>query len=95
MPKWGGAHKKNKEKLPVAKMPTVRLRVGAFPMPSLKEGTTRRKPTFASYKSLWRNSELELRREIFARKVQRADVEILPVLDRKGRVTKDSQGQPI
>lgn len=75
MPKWGGSHKKNKDKPPVAKTATVRL--GAFPMPSLKEGTTRRTPTFASYKSLWRNSELELRREIFARKLQRANVEIL------------------
>jgi hypothetical protein len=75
MPKWGGAPKKNKEKLPVAKTPTVRL--GAFPMPPLKEGTTRRTPTFASYKSLWRNAELDLRREIFARKLQRGSVELL------------------
>lgn len=76
MPKWGGAHsKKNKEKLPAAKTPTVRL--GAFPMPPLKEGTTRRTPTLASYKSLWRNAELELRREIFSRKLHRGSVEIL------------------
>jgi hypothetical protein len=75
MPKWGGSPKKSKEKLPVAKTPTVRL--GAFPMPPLKEGTTRRTPTFASYKSLWRNTELDLRREIFARKLHRGNVEVL------------------
>jgi hypothetical protein len=54
----GGAPKKDKDKLPVAKAPTVRLE--AFPMPPLKEGTARRTPTFASYKSLWRNQSLKL-----------------------------------
>ena len=73
MPKWGlGKRMKPKQQQP-PKLPTTRL--GAFPMPPLKEQAAKA-PSLNSYKTVWQNLEHDLRKEIFARKLQYGNLEV-------------------
>jgi hypothetical protein len=77
MPKWGNfGMKKSKPKAPDSPKPTPRI--GAFPMPSLKEGQNPNlAPSLSSYKMLWRGTDHDLRKEVLARKLQRGSVKIV------------------
>ena len=85
MPKWGGGFKKTQASKSVELQKKLTPRIGAFPMPPIKEGSNRNKvPTLLSYKDLWRSTDHELRREIFSRKLQRGHVKILERRAAKG-----------
>jgi hypothetical protein len=76
MPKWGaGFMRKSKPKpLPPQMLPKTKL--GAFPMPALKDrgSSMNMAPSLSSYKALWRDTDLDLREEVLARKLERGRV---------------------
>jgi len=77
MPKWGGAKKfgfKTKQaKVTSTKRQLSSAKHGAFPMPALTgKGTKAVLPkTFHSYRQLWHGTDVDLREEVLARKLER------------------------
>lgn len=86
MPKWAGIGKKVKAKEDVNERQQAQAasippptRIGAFPMPPLTDckDLSVNAPTLSSYKNLWQGTDLDVRKEILARRLHRGDVKIV------------------
>eukprot|EP00339_Tiarina_fusa_P015395 CAMPEP_0117051468 /NCGR_PEP_ID=MMETSP0472-20121206/35557_1 /TAXON_ID=693140 ORGANISM="Tiarina fusus, Strain LIS" /NCGR_SAMPLE_ID=MMETSP0472 /ASSEMBLY_ACC=CAM_ASM_000603 /LENGTH=208 /DNA_ID=CAMNT_0004765685 /DNA_START=92 /DNA_END=718 /DNA_ORIENTATION=+ len=74
MPKWAGAKKfKPKAPEPLKLKPSL----GAFPMPGVKSQKQGFTPALSGYKNLWYDTDQDLRKEVFARRLCRANTRVV------------------
>ena len=77
-PKWGATKKStDSETLSSAQEKKASQR-GAFPLPSLGDGRTKdmAKISLKSYQELWKDTDIDLREEVLARKLERSNCRI-------------------
>ena len=75
MPKWAGAKKIKQEDSQLKLKPSL----GSFPMPGVKE---QKQPfytseQFSGYKTLWHDTDQDLRKEVFARRLCKASTRVV------------------
>jgi hypothetical protein len=74
MPKWGGA----KEFKPKAPEPLkLKPSLGAFPMPGMKSQKQGVAPSLSGFKNLWYDTDQDLRKEVFSRRLRRANTRVV------------------
>jgi len=86
MPKWAGAMavpRAREGSMDVASSSPVAKQVlpkhGAFPMPALKDGGSSKavsSSSLRSYRELWKDTDMDLREEVLARRLERASLKI-------------------
>jgi hypothetical protein len=74
MPKWAGA----KKFTPKAPEPLkLKPSLGAFPMPGIKSQKQGFAPSLSAYKNLWYDTNQDLRKEVFSRRLRRANTKVV------------------
>lgn len=85
MPKWGGvknkklqSNQRTDEGAAAEEAKKVLARHGAFPMPPLSDGGSRKQSDLSlrSYRELWKDTDVDLREEVLARKLERSSLGI-------------------